>query len=366
MPEGPLTDEQRKSVTELATRYRDQNSLTNRRLAKMVGVSASALSQVLAGKYKGDTDRILRELAKLRLRPPPTAADPTDRCVETQFALDIWARVQEGADLALGGEPRMVLVVAPSGSGKSVALQACAQEFPEAIYLELDAGCSTRPAFLRELAMALKCTKLPHYTQFVFKYIIKTLKNSCRLLIVDEVHHGGIEVLNVIRQIMDKTGCPVVLAGQPVLETLIRTSRSDRSHGNTVYSRIGPRLNADNITATRAGRDPQTGKPCQVRQRDLLHTPDDVLKVLKRMKIRVHRPAIRLLTFLANHPDSGMLRTLVFLATRTARLYPDQQLTEQMFRESMEDTFMIEEFEHLYNELTTSELASRITIEAVA
>ena len=362
MGDTPLTDQQRTEILEWARGFQTEHGFTTAAFAKQIGTSAAVLSQVLRDKYAGDSDRILRDLAKLRLVPVAKPKALAERVVQTQFCLDVWSIVSEVVAMATGEEPepRMGLITAPSGAGKSIALQGCALRYPEALYVEITEGSCSTAGLLRELAFLLKCPHAWPQAAVSFAYIVHKLKGSYRLVIFDEVHHADIHGLNAIRQIQDKTGCPIILAGQPILQTIIDRTRHDRSHGGTVFTRIGPRLAADDITATRATTGPD-GKAIHVRDRDLLHTPEDVAKLLKRLRIRVHPRAMPMLLFLANHADGGMLRTLVFLVRRCARANPQiEVLTEDLLKESLDRAMTIAEFEYLKNEMQTTELAARI------
>lgn len=360
MANAPFTDEQRTEILDWLRATQQEHGLTNAKVARMIGVSPAVISQVKAAKYAGDTDKVLAAVVQLRLMPTPRRRDAVDDCVPTRFVLDVHARVKACADLAFRGQPRMGLIVAPSGCGKSMALQACARKYPAALYVELDESITSVPAFLRALADRLGCPVRRPRRDDAFRWIVDTLSGSCRLLIFDEVHHGGVRVLNVIRQVMDQTGCPVVLAGQPVLEEIVMRTARDRSHGGTVHSRIGPRLNAEDAVATRQ-RDDGHGKRVYTRQRDLLHSVDDVVKVIEAQEMRLHPSARRLVTLLANHPEGGMLRTVVFVALQARLANPDAtMLTESLLLESLEHTLTIAEFETLRAQIETSEVRQRV------
>jgi len=358
---APLTDERRREILDQLAEYQHASRLPDRRVARMIGVSAAVISQVKRGRYAGDTDRVLHEIAKLLRQAAPSSRTPADRCVKTQFALDVWARVAEGVQMAFDGEPRMVLVTGPSGCGKSLALQACAQQYPEAVYMEITEGNCTISAFLRELAVKLGCREARLSRDRAFNFVVARLNATYRVLIFDEVHHGKIRLLNCIRQIMDRTGCPIVLAGQPILEQIIADTRRDRGHGGTVFSRIGPKLSAEDAVRVTASPEPGGSQPTYTYDRDLIYSVAELRELFKTLKLKVHPGAMRLCLYIANHTEGGMLRTLVFLVKRTARLNPNvRSLTHDLLVESLQHMLLADEFEILRAEIETSPLTQRI------
>jgi len=358
-----FTDGQLTELRDWLKLFMHEHALSYKAVGRMLDYSVAALSTWMKGEYRGDSQKLANAVHELRGRPAPAAKSAAENAVATSFVRDIWAVIDETVAMAMQRDPRMAVITGDSGCGKSIALQGCARRYTQAVYIEITEECKTPSSLLHLLARKLGIrTATRQSAAASFGRIVEKLHGSFRLLIFDEVHHGRLALLNAIRQIMDATGCPIVLAGQPELETVILRSRYDRSQGGTVASRIGARLSADDIVALRDdGTDPKSGKRRLVCERQLLHTPGDVEKLLANLKIRIAPAAMQLCLFVANSPGGGMLRTLVFVLRRAQRLNPATSvLSRKLVIESLQTMLLGAEYRELVDRFETDDLSKRI------
>jgi DNA transposition AAA+ family ATPase len=363
MPEKyePLAEDARAEILAWLKAFQADNKLTDARVARMIGSSASVVHEVKAGKYKGNVDAVLRKISKLKLRPVPKPKTVQDAFVTISVVNDMYGTISMVIDACMEDEPVMGAIVGPAGSGKSMGLRGIGLKHAESVYMEITEAHSQHRTFLKKLSDELK-VRGPKRQGIgdLFDSVCTKLAGSYRLLIFDEVHLATQRVQNTIRQIMDRTGVPIILAGQPELETMIKKGRFDQSRGATVSSRIGPMLNLMDIVTPYEFTDPTTGRRRKKTDRQLLHTPEDVKKLLESRNLRIHPEAMRILLSLANDFENGGLRVMTRIAYQCKRTWPDKkaidadQLQQIMRRWFSHDVLAIE------NEWDRSELSAKV------
>lgn len=275
-------------------------------IARAIGESISAVSQVLtykypAGKSTGYTrrDAILRKLDGFQAQHAARKSAPQRGPIAwTRVAEELRAVAQTAAFLDVMGA-----AFGPAGIGKTMTLQALAQTMPGSVLLTVDDSSRTVPSFFRKLCDLLKLRTAGRRVG-MRDLIVQALIGTKRLLIVDEAHLAGLDVLNAARQLYDETGCPVLLVGLPALGRMLKSGRNDDARGATLYSRIG--ICRDLMERTRSGGHP--GEP--------LYSAQDIREVFARSALRIAPDGLRWLEDLANVPDSGGLRS----ATNALRL----------------------------------------------
>jgi hypothetical protein len=182
------------------------------------------------------------------------------------------------------------VVYGQAGIGKSLALEALLFTFPGSIWLTMTDGTHSVPSFLRALAGLLKL-EVSRCRGDNRRAICECLKESGRLLMIDEAQLADAAVLNAIRQIHDQTRSPVLLAGQPSLARKLSQGRTDDHVGAMLYSRIG--ISRDLLAR------------CKGDQGEPLFSVADVKKMFAQGSIRITRDAFGWLVSLCNLLDCG-------------------------------------------------------------
>ncbi|APF16967.1 transcriptional regulator, XRE family [Caldithrix abyssi DSM 13497] len=200
-------------------------------VARALGISGAALSQWLDGKYKGDVKRINEAVKAFLKREQERLQTP-----KKLFPFVLTSNAQKVFETArfchIDGE--IGLVIGEAGTGKTTAVKEYARQNPDVILVEADLGYTTRVLF-RELhkAVGYDGEGLIHD---MFTDVVEKLKDSGRLIIVDEAEHLPYRALELLRRVYDKAGIGILLVGMPRLLTNLRGKRGDYAQ---LYSRVG-------------------------------------------------------------------------------------------------------------------------------
>lgn len=216
-------------TAKLLKEYMDEQELSQSQVSGQIGRSTATVNQYLQGKYKGDVEAIDKLVVNLIERARSKAQDVAADFVETPTA----KRILEICGLAHAMND-VYLVIGEAGLGKTVALKRYAQLNANVVMLEVDPTFSAK-VLLAELCMALGLQPSRNNHENM-QNIVKKLKGSERLLIVDEAELLTNKPLEVLRRIHDKSGIGMVLAGMPRLRANLRGARGQYKQ---LYSRIG-------------------------------------------------------------------------------------------------------------------------------
>ncbi len=214
---------------ELLQEFKEAQNLSQTRLATMLDASPATVSQYLNGAYKGDTDTIDKKVRELIERAKDKAKDIKSDFVPTTTAkkiMDVCAMAHGMNDINL--------VIGEAGLGKTVALKHYTSHTEGVVLIE------TAPTFSPKVLLVELCNKIgivpSRNNHDNITAIVEKLKNSERLIIIDEAELLSYKCLEVIRRIHDMAGVGVVLAGMPRLRANLRGKRGEYKQ---LYSRVG-------------------------------------------------------------------------------------------------------------------------------
>lgn len=211
--------------------YLEDTKLSQSKVASQLGVSPAVISQYLAGSYKGDTDKLDKAVAELIARRADKAKEVKADFVATTTA----KKIMRTCTLAHTTND-IYLVIGEAGLGKTVALKQYAQNTSNVLLLEIDPTFNVK-VLLTQLCEKLGITLSTNRTNnFMLESIVSKLKDSERLLIVDEAELLSYKCLEIIRRIHDKARIGVILAGMP---KLIANLKGTRGEYKQLYSRVG-------------------------------------------------------------------------------------------------------------------------------
>lgn len=210
--------------------------------AKEMNISGAALNNWTSGKYKGNNERIAGLVQEYLDRSYRRSLEMN--LIKDDFDFietSIYKRILEGVEVAdLRGEIRVV--AGDSGVGKTSALKKIQSKRSGAIYLAAYAGIR-KARFL-----SLLCEEADIENRGTcddkFDALVKGLKDSNRLLLIDEAEHLSIEALDTLRSINDRTKCGLILAGLPIFYSRLRTRQSDYAY---IYNRISLPVIVDHL-----------------------------------------------------------------------------------------------------------------------
>ena len=207
------------------------DKLSDNDIGKILGVSRALYSQVKAGKYRGDSQRIFRLIASWLASRAMKAEAPVGDYADTRVG-----RYISGVCNRAWQMPTIGLIITRSGAGKTAALTAFTRRAGDrVVYLAAGEAASTKTGMLRELADALgvhvggKATGLRIYRDVRQKLADRYAGGKARpvLLIVDEATTLAPSALNMLRNLHDdgRSRLAIVLADTWRLHAELRNTR---------------------------------------------------------------------------------------------------------------------------------------------
>lgn len=215
-------------------------------VAKQTGLSATAISQFLNDKYKGDTEGVAATLDKW-VRGREVADEVTGQMprplgfVPTKTGIDITAALTYAH---VAGD--MVEVYGVPGVGKTFTAGHYRDEHPNVWIATMAPSRATVMMVLEEISVAVdaKVDMRGASAPRVARAIVERLNGTQGLLIIDEAQHLPVDALEEVRSVHDATGVGVALMGSKELhDHLNGNSRSP--HLAQLFSRIGMPVKID-------------------------------------------------------------------------------------------------------------------------
>lgn len=200
-------------------------------LSRALGISPAALSQWMAGKYKGNDAKIEDAVKGFIERQNEKTKTPKKKApfVMTTVSKKIFelARVCH-----LEGE--IGVVYGEAGIGKTMTAKEYTARNSDVILIEADLGYTAKVLFTElHKRLGMSGRGLIHE---MFDMVVDKLKGSGRLIVVDEAEHLPYRALELLRRVYDKAGIGIALVGMP---RLIHNLRGKRGEYAQLYSRVG-------------------------------------------------------------------------------------------------------------------------------
>ncbi len=291
----PVAKTKAREVAGSLKAFMADHDFSQRKIADMIGVSNSVVSQFLAGKYKGDTGALTNKVVHLinsitrkekRVRNKPFIETTVARMIGTLITQTESFTDEEG---------KIGLIIGDGGHGKSHCMRAYADANKNTVYVELD-DAMTPTVMFAEITKALSLDSSGSLT-VVTRRLIENLQNRHIIVMLDEASGLKVKQLNQLRQIIVvKSRCPLILAGNSDLLNTVTQSSAKRGHESLdqFYTRIMQILNLDTLAADKDGG---------------LYTADDIRKLYEFGGVRLAADAVDTLQRIARAPKSGRLRT---------------------------------------------------------
>ncbi|BBK22753.1 Mu-like prophage FluMu DNA transposition protein B [Amedibacterium intestinale] len=210
------------NIKERLEAYMKESGLSQAKIAPLIGVSMTALSQYRNGIYKGDVKAVESKIEEYmetveEQQAQEEKAQPykaVEDYIPTSVSEDIYrmiryAQVNGGIAIAHGD----------AGIGKTKAAQKYVRENPtQAIYLEMSPVAGTLGNMLRLLARTLKLPESRNKMELTLS-IREKLEGTNKVIIIDEAQHLKLSALEQIRTLADPNsitgtkGVGIVLIG---------------------------------------------------------------------------------------------------------------------------------------------------------
>jgi hypothetical protein len=207
-----------------------------KQIASMLGKSTALVSQYINEKYNGDVAAVEQDIWSFIEREEQKASPykRPDFCL-TNISKKILA-VLRAAEL----HQDMGVVVGPAGIGKTATLLQFRKKSRSSILVCADVTSRSVGAILDLISAQLPgCHRQGRNSTFLAR-IVEYLRDSRRLLVIDEAHFLSWESFEACRKLHDSAGIGVVFVGQPLIFDQMRGGRR-AFMWDQLYSRIGVR-----------------------------------------------------------------------------------------------------------------------------
>ncbi|HSV43253.1 MAG TPA: AAA family ATPase, partial [Candidatus Bathyarchaeia archaeon] len=202
--------------------------------------SASTLSQFMAGKYPGDSTKVRARLVEImdRETEKTTLTKKNPDFIETSVSKRFFEIAKMSHLFCEIG-----VCYSDAGLGKTESAREYALRNGDCILIEADPSFSAG-VMLRELHSRLYNDRRKdlHTT---FTDCIDRLKNTGRLLIIDEAEKLPYRALEFVRRIHDKANIGILLTG---MSELLGNLKGIRGQYAQLWSRVGMTVKLDKIT----------------------------------------------------------------------------------------------------------------------
>lgn len=223
---APHYTEAHRAQVETAVAWLNEHDKTRSWLAKQISASDGLISQVLGGKYPTDPGGWLDKVAEATGR-----ADERKRRLQIPFVETSVYKIVQHACHRAHVTRSFAVVAAFVGTGKTSSLAQYAERHANVIMVEADPEMSPG-ALLMEICdlagvvVGIKGNKVSRgTTSDRFTAIVKALRGTDRLIIVDEAETLQANALHYLRRIRDKAGIGVVLSGTEWLSSLLNPEK---------------------------------------------------------------------------------------------------------------------------------------------
>ena len=211
----------------------EQTVITQAQVAKEVGISATAVNQLLNGNYKADPAVMLQKLANWLTARDQRADAPRDPgFVLTETAKQIMADMS----YALATQS-IVINHGASGVGKTTALREFQRLNNNVWVITTSPSRSTMTECLYELAMELGMENAPRLRGPLARALRRRLRNTKGLIVVDEADHLDRATLEELRILVEEVEVGMVLVGNSRVYTQLTGGQRSEDFAR-LYSRV--------------------------------------------------------------------------------------------------------------------------------
>jgi putative bacteriophage DNA transposition protein B len=233
-----MTNTVNKALQQKLDEFKAKSGMNQTMLARGIGVSPASISMYLNDTYaeKGGKYETIEPKIEAFLEVQESKAQREELVLgfvstkTTRRISEVMRDAHEAGDT--------VVIYGQAGLGKTQAVKNYCEKNPAAILIEANPSF-TALVLMRKLAAAAKVSTVGSLND-LFESVSDRLRDSGRLIVVDEAENLPLRALEIIRRLHDDTGCGLVLSGMPRLVANLRGK-----HGELVqlYSRVSVALN---------------------------------------------------------------------------------------------------------------------------
>lgn len=224
----------RKSIDQIRQElkgYLEEHGISANSASRSIGKSSATISQFLNDQYTGDNRKVADSVAAFLKRQKEKESQ--DEILTTTIETKAVKKLCQAARMC-HIQCEMGVATGDAGVGKSRGCAYYAAQNPDVIYIEVIPGMTTKKLM----------GKLHRETGYngqgaiydMFTDVVDRLKDSDRMVIVDEAENLPYTGLELLRRLYDIAGIGILMAGMP---ELIANLRGNKGEYKQLYSRIG-------------------------------------------------------------------------------------------------------------------------------
>lgn len=208
--------------------FAEERGMSYSKIAKAMGIGASTLSEIRAGKYNGEAETIYIKIRaflnrhEVKMERINFIAD-TEIKKKVYYSIDLIKKyVSSNVREELLESAKIAYIIGRAGIGKTKALQEYAKEYEAKIVFITAENSDTISTIIRKIALKLKLSTTGHASA-----IRENIKNKLlfteTIIIIDEGENLPAKVIDAVRSIADQTGVGLVIAGTEYLKHKLMT-----------------------------------------------------------------------------------------------------------------------------------------------
>lgn len=189
--------------------FMQKTDCTQKQIADESGLSATLISQFMSCTYNGDNKKVADTLNKYLI----VAKERLKHYNSDVFypELENTRTVTFAAHYA-HTNCEMVLIRGDSGAGKTTALKLYVEQNAGVIFVTANASTKSATAILSKISSA--AGRHPNGNKkFLMETLVSFLKDTKRLIIIDEADHLTLNALQAVRNLNDEANVGIVLSG---------------------------------------------------------------------------------------------------------------------------------------------------------
>jgi hypothetical protein len=299
------TEEQQHALLSELRDYRISNRVAGKpmpwkKVAELVGLPESTLSEVMKAGYKGDTEKCLRLIDQFLADERVRRGRFDDRSfASTSLTRQIMGVISNGVK-----NNSMPVIIGAPGSGKTMHARAYAADRDGAILIRIDQSTGDARGVTELLCQAITALRNmldKHFRRRVTSIKAYLAKHRNTVIVVDEgqkLDRDGLEMLRDLHDSSDPDGrrnVPIIFFADKAFYKLIVRSRAGER------SPIAPQLSRRMYPVFDIERDGADDD-------GVVHTAEDIAAILRNDRLRVVSEAgVKWLVRLANTPGYGAL-----------------------------------------------------------
>ncbi len=305
---GSLSDAQRRQAMDNFSRYTRAQGINATQVAHEIGTpKATTIGELMKGTFRVNADAYVRKLNLfVEQHARKRAASLGDKFVTTtKVAKDMLNTARLCRE-----NSTMALCHGPTGIGKTACAMEIHRKYVGSVYIRIGHGYQHAKGLIQALSAKLDVRVAAshharhHYTQL--ERVRNSLRNSHRLLIFDEAGKLIDSALELLRDIHDECGVPILLiATRDLYERIQKNAGPDLGQ---LYSRF------DVVKNLTEGYDIFQGEGNRA-----LHTVADIRAIYNEPPLRLSTDAAEYLRDVANMLGYGSLRKCRILLQNAAR-----------------------------------------------